>query len=71
MVHAEKNKKKDGVLSPANSYVSYVLFAFGIRWFVCAPYAINRVFLDNRPHILLHISFIFYLLLFLKQIFIQ
>jgi len=68
--HVKKTKKEVRILSSTNTYVSHVLFAFGVRWFICAPYAINRIFLDNRPHILLHLSFIFYMLLFLKQILI-
>lgn len=68
--HVKKNKKKNRILSSTNSYVGNVLFAFGIRWFVCAPDAINRIFLGNRFHILLYISLFFYVLLLSKQVFI-
>ena len=68
--HVKKDKKKTGKLSSSSSYVSYVLFALGIRWFVCAPHGINRIFLGNRPHILWYISILFYIILFVKQIFV-
>lgn len=69
--HVKETKKQVKKVKRSILDVRNVLFTVGIRWFVCTSYATNRILLGNRSYILLYISMFFYILLLLKQIFIQ